>query len=293
MHKISVIIPTYNRCQSIKDTLSSLLTQEGNGNFDYEVIIVDNNSKDNTKVIIDSFTPKFSKNLRYIFEPRQGKSYAMNSAISVASGDIIAFTDDDCLPEKDWLRNIAEKFKKNSNLDCVLGEAIMSDGTKMYDDNNPLRGNGLNMAIRRGVFDNLGFFDVFLGAGSIGYSGEDTEFIYRLLKNRRNIIICNDIKVVHKIRPDFKNTVKFAYRDSKGLMIFWLKYIIKKRDLFALKNIFWFFKDTGLKIVIELRNKNKKRIVLKISQLFGAIFGLVKGAIIWIIIEPIDALCLK
>lgn len=78
---ISIIISTYNRCESLKDTLDSLLNQEIDGSFDYEVIITDNNSKDKTKEVVESCKEKFNGRLRYLFEPQQGKSYALNRAI--------------------------------------------------------------------------------------------------------------------------------------------------------------------------------------------------------------------
>jgi len=78
---ISVIICTYNRCESLKDTLDSLLAQECDGTFNWEVIVVDNNSKDRTKEVVESYMHKFGGKLRYLFEPRQGKSHALNKEI--------------------------------------------------------------------------------------------------------------------------------------------------------------------------------------------------------------------
>jgi glycosyltransferase involved in cell wall biosynthesis len=121
---ISVIISTYNRCESLKDTLDSLLNQECNGSFDWEVIVVDNNSKDKTREVIDSYMPKFNGRLRYVFEPKQGLSYARNRGIKESEGEIIAFTEDDAIVDKEWLSNIYSTFM-NYKCDVLFGKILL------------------------------------------------------------------------------------------------------------------------------------------------------------------------
>lgn len=121
--KISVIICTYNRCEKLKETLDSILNQECEGSFDYEIIIVDNNSNDKTKETVEDYIPRFNNKLRYLFEPRQGKSYALNTGIEDAKGEIIAFTDDDVITDKKWLKNIAKIFSQK-DVDLLGGKVI-------------------------------------------------------------------------------------------------------------------------------------------------------------------------
>lgn len=109
--KISVIVGTYNRCESLKDTLDSLLNQECEETFDYEVIVADNNSQDNTKEVTESYKKKFNGKLKYLFERRQGKQYALNTGLKRAKGEIIALTDDDCIVDKKWILEIIKTFK--------------------------------------------------------------------------------------------------------------------------------------------------------------------------------------
>jgi len=104
MINISVIICTYNRSNSLADTLLCL-TKQTYESENWELIVVDNNSNDNTKEIISELSKQLP-NLTYKFEPQQGLSYARNLGINSAKGEIIAFTDDDVLPEKDWLVQI-------------------------------------------------------------------------------------------------------------------------------------------------------------------------------------------
>lgn len=122
-HFISVVIATFNRCQSLKDTLDSLLRQEIDGSFDYEIIVVDNNSGDATKDVVLSYGDQFNGRLRYLFEPKQGKSYALNKGSNEAKGHLLAYTDDDCILDDKWLKNIAAAFKKHS-VDVLTGKVI-------------------------------------------------------------------------------------------------------------------------------------------------------------------------
>jgi len=102
-----------------------LCNQDKNEELDYEVIIVDNNSKDKTRECVESYMPKFQGRLRYLLEPKQGKSFALNLGISQAKGEIIAFTDDDCILERDYLMNICHTFQKYGQEVGILGGKIL------------------------------------------------------------------------------------------------------------------------------------------------------------------------
>ena len=99
---ISVLIPTYNRADILNETLQNMERLDKNG-LSVEFVVIDNNSSDHTKSVVDSF--KDSLGPRYIFEQRPGKNCALNKALNnVEMGEIIAFTDDDVSPSHDWLR---------------------------------------------------------------------------------------------------------------------------------------------------------------------------------------------
>src|SRR3989338_5901430 len=108
---LSVIVATYNRAQTLQKTLESILNQKTLGAFDFEIILVDNNSNDNTKEIVEALKKKAGGRLRYFFEPKQGKAFAINKGIGEAKGEILAFTDDDAVVDELWLWNIFECFK--------------------------------------------------------------------------------------------------------------------------------------------------------------------------------------
>jgi glucosyl-dolichyl phosphate glucuronosyltransferase len=97
----SVIIATHNRAVVLAETLDALSRLQTSKAW--EVIVVDNNSSDNTRQVVEDAQTSFTKPLRYLFEPEPGKAAALNTAIRHASGDILLFTDDDALVEPDWL----------------------------------------------------------------------------------------------------------------------------------------------------------------------------------------------
>src|SRR3989338_10501728 len=108
---ISIIICTYNRCETLKSVLESIDSLNGNGSFGYEFIIVDNNSTDKTREIVEKFRDQRKSNIKYIFEPQQGIGHARNRGIREAGGNFLVFTDDGCLPEPAWLTEILKCFK--------------------------------------------------------------------------------------------------------------------------------------------------------------------------------------
>ena len=109
--KISVIICTYNRVQLLQKAILSLAEQTMSKS-DYEIIVIDNASTDNTKNIVYHISSQVP-NLRYIYEPNQGLSYARNRGIQEAKGEVIAFIDDDAVASQDWLNQLMNAF------DCV------------------------------------------------------------------------------------------------------------------------------------------------------------------------------
>ena len=114
---ISVIIITRNRAESLKDALTSLTKQRRRPD---EVIVVDNGSKDKTKETTLSFNNRL--NVQYIYEATVGIPYARNAGIRNASGDIIAFIDDDCVADENWLKYTEIPFIKDPNVGVVGGE---------------------------------------------------------------------------------------------------------------------------------------------------------------------------
>jgi glycosyltransferase involved in cell wall biosynthesis len=125
MKSLSIIICTWNRADSLSATLASLELQQASGFDTVDVIVVDNNSTDSTAdtVVQLSKTWKLGT-LRYTFEARQGKQFALNSGIAKSHGDLLAFTDDDILFPDDWVACLFEAFE-NSPAEVAGGKTLL------------------------------------------------------------------------------------------------------------------------------------------------------------------------
>ena len=104
--KISVILCTYNRCESLTRALESVAASQMPDSVDWEILVVDNNSKDRTRAVTSEFCLRHPGRVRYLFEAQQGLSNARNAGIHEARSEIIAFTDDDVTVEPTWLHNL-------------------------------------------------------------------------------------------------------------------------------------------------------------------------------------------
>jgi GT2 family glycosyltransferase len=203
--RISVILCTYNRCDSLAIALNSVATSQFRRPVDWEVLIVDNNSKDNTRAVAEEFCRRYPNAFRYIFEQKQGKSNALNRGICESTAELLAFMDDDVIVEPDWLENLTAPLEDAtlagvggrivSPLDfsppewlAMSGPYDMSGILALFDKGANAKELtdppfGTNMAFRRQVFEEFGLFRTDLGPcpGS-EIRGEDTEFGQRVLR---------------------------------------------------------------------------------------------------------------
>lgn len=223
---ISVVVCTYNRSQSLGATVASLRRMRVPPDLAWELIVVDNNSTDDTRTVIQEFARTSGLQVRYIFEGRQGKSHALNAGLREARGEVIAFTDDDVLVDADWLTGLLAVFKCTGAMGVggkslpdwtgvtkpswVVTEGPYSTswglliGLDLGDEPVQLRAApwGLNMAFRRSAFDKYGTFRTDLGAaGSKLMLGEDTEFGNRLIKAGEKVMYAPKAIVRHPMDP--------------------------------------------------------------------------------------------
>jgi glycosyltransferase involved in cell wall biosynthesis len=119
--KYSLIVATYNRAGHLRDTLASLAALRTSESW--EAIIVDNNSTDETRAVVEEAAEWFPVELRYLFEAEQGKSAAMNTGTRAARGDVMAYTDDDVRLEADWLDRAGEALDRHG-CDFVGGKVL-------------------------------------------------------------------------------------------------------------------------------------------------------------------------
>jgi Glycosyl transferase family 2 len=99
---LTVPIATYNRAAILGEAIESALAQRLPPSVRWELVVVDNNSHDDTKAVVEHYIRTSAVPVCYLFEGRQGKSYALNAGLKRAEGDVIAFTDDDVLVSPEW-----------------------------------------------------------------------------------------------------------------------------------------------------------------------------------------------
>src|SRR5262245_52428129 len=106
MSGITVILCTYDRARILERALESAAALVLPSSIEWEVLVVDNNSTDQTQSVIADFCRRYPGRFRYLFEAQQGLCHARNAGVREARGEIIAFMDDDAMAEPGWLNNL-------------------------------------------------------------------------------------------------------------------------------------------------------------------------------------------
>ena len=232
---VSVIIPTYNRAHCLPRALAGLAAMQVPPRLNWEIIVVDNNSTDSTRAVVESFAASSGLDLTYVFEPQPGSSRARNAGVARARGGILAFTDDDARVSPNWLAEIARAFENPACmgaggrcvpdwsgvqrpawlvtqgpdfvaagilLDLNLGAEVMPTQVAPW---------GLNMAFRRAAFERYGGFRTDLGIfGGVRLLDEDTEFGKRLIRAGETVLYLPRAVVYHPVQPQRLSKKYFA-----------------------------------------------------------------------------------
>ncbi|MBU1225206.1 MAG: glycosyltransferase [Gammaproteobacteria bacterium] len=239
----SIIVCTYSRAESLRDTLRALRALEAPASLLWEVIVVDNNSGDHTRAVVEDAQRDWPL-LRYEFETQQGLSHARNHGIACARGEVLLFTDDDVLPEPDWLEATLEGLAKYQADACGgyiapiwespppawLTErfygflAVRTDRSDDYMIAKPSQAPfGANMAFRKSVFDRVGPFDARRGRkGKVLAGGEDIELFERVLAAGLRAVFLGQTRVHHKVeayRCTKRYLRRWRYQSSRNLAI--------------------------------------------------------------------------
>jgi len=230
---ITVIICTYNRCQSLAKTLESVAVSVLPDAVEWEVLVVNNNSNDQTRQVVEDFCRRYPGRFRYLFEPHQGLSYARNAGIREARSSILAFTDDDATVEPNWLCNLTAELLAGActgaggRIVPVWGKAVPSwlstnDPQAMSpfvafdlgENAGPLTRPpyGANMAFRTEAFKRHGGFRVDLGRSGINLQGrEEIQFANRLLAAGERLRYEPDAVVRHPV-PEGRMKKRYVLR---------------------------------------------------------------------------------
>jgi len=120
----SVVIPTYNGAERLPKVLDCLQAQEVPPNLQWEIIIVDNNSRDETAAIVEQYQSTWNIDvpLRYVVEPLQGAAFARQTGIRQAHRELVGFLDDDNLPATNWVAEAVEFGQQNPKVGAFGGK---------------------------------------------------------------------------------------------------------------------------------------------------------------------------
>lgn len=225
---ISVIVCTYNRCELLGEALETIARSQMPKEATWEVIVVDNNSNDKTREVTELIGRSYPGRFNYLFEGRAGKSYALNTGIAAARGNILAFVDDDVAVQPTWLRNLTAKLQGEQwagvggrtlpatsvsfpdwltlkgpyGLGGVLAAMFDLGDEGMILDRAPY---GANMAFRKVMFERYGGFRTDLGPSpdrDIPRPNEDTEFGRRLMAAGERILYEPSAVAYHPVPID-------------------------------------------------------------------------------------------
>jgi glycosyltransferase involved in cell wall biosynthesis len=228
--KVSVIICTYNRDKHIHRALESLIHQTASKE-DYEIVVIDNNSTDQTAQIIKDFNKKYAQEYNIItaVENKQGLSYARNTGIDISTGDIVSFIDDDAIAQPDFIEKIIKntmqfpsylafggkvlpKYENgtepgwmSSYIERIISVVDMGDKYQEFKKTYPV---GCNMIFRREIFDKVGKFNTRLRLRS------DDKYIFLKIKEAGySVLYLPDVVVQHFI-DTFRTTPEYVKKIS-------------------------------------------------------------------------------
>ncbi len=222
--QLDVIIPTYNRQDLLPRTLKSLLDAELPPALNLQVTVVDNNSKDRTRELVEAWKRDFNGRLHYQFERTQGRSSALNKGILSTQGDLVGMIDDDEEIDRAWF-NIIQAAFQNEEVDFIGGPYFprwgapcpewlprkyngvigwINGGTEKRPFNASYPGilMGGNAVLRRQILNRVGLYLPSLGRTDKHLlAGEDEDMYQRLMRAGARGFYLPDLIIYHYIPP--------------------------------------------------------------------------------------------
>lgn len=236
---ISVVVCTRDRPEALARCLASLCRLDDPC---YEIVVVDN-----AEIPVERCGTAVSNGMRIVHEPRRGLDFARNRGVAEAAGDIVAFIDDDCEAEPEWLGKLRAEFS-DDDVACVTGRVTAGSlvrashrwfervttfdrgrthrrfarrkGTNVFPGYAAQVGTGCNMAFRRKIFDEVGGFDEALDMGTAIGGGGDIDMFVRVIRAGAVAVYCPDARVRHHHRETMVALAwqLFGYSASVGAL---------------------------------------------------------------------------
>jgi GT2 family glycosyltransferase len=261
MVMISVIISTLDRPLLVQDCLYTILKNELEP---YEIMVVDQSRGQDTERIIRDLSQQYPR-IAYLRDRGKGASRAKNLAIQHSRGEVLAFTDDDCLVSPKWLLNASKEFAQKKELACLVGRVVR--GSSLADLRDSLEEtaweisgktdpwnlgpSGGNFFIRRNVLDQIGLFDETLGPGSFFRGAEDADLVYRIMKIGMVIQYNPAVTIVHRLWRTEEEDLDKRYGYGLGVGAFLAKHLTPY-DPFPLYIFLSRFSKKPLKLILGI-----------------------------------------
>jgi glycosyltransferase involved in cell wall biosynthesis len=203
---VSIVICTQNRAESLDKLALDSITRSNYSNF--EVIIVNDASTDDTIKVFEKYKNKIKKIKIINNKNSKGLCYARNLGVRYCEGEIIAFTDDDCIVDKNWLNELAKSYTKDPKLMVLGGLIYINNSKKILNKYNKILGG--NMSFRNKVFDKF-LFDPWMYFNKCSYEDE-TELISRIRKSGYIMSFNKNAIVYHFRKPaSYRKNVSIGY----------------------------------------------------------------------------------
>jgi len=238
MPAISVVVCTRDRAPRLAACLHHLERARGACSDESEIVVVDNGSRDDTRDVVSAHAESLP--IRYVFERQPGLSMARNRGIAEARGALVAFTDDDCNVDRNWMQAIVDAFASRPTL-AILGGMVAPAGggdeavslrthaeakSVLSADAILATMSGCNMVFRRDVLERIGGFDPAFGKGRRIGSAEDLDLMYRALRRGLSILYLPHVVVRHAHGRDSEAAVADVNREYvRGRGAFYWKFI--------------------------------------------------------------------
>jgi glycosyltransferase involved in cell wall biosynthesis len=249
---VSVVVCTYNRSQRLETALAHIESAAARARVAAEIVVVDNNSRDDTKLVVSRAARASTVPVRYVFERAQGLSFARNRGLREATGSIVAFTDDDCVVDSGWIGALCDEFAADPGVAIVGGRVDLYSPEDQpvsirpiaervrYTDATQVYGlvMGCNLAVRRGVAERIGGFDPAFG-GSKGVVADDIDFVYRAFEQRLGIVFTPAARVLHNHGRRTDGELRALARSYvRGKGAFFCKHVLRA-DRTILRHAWW------------------------------------------------------
>lgn len=237
-YKATIAVCTYNRAKLLALCIESL-SKINFASQDFEVMVVDNSSTDNTKEVCAKAKDLYPQlNFKYVVETQQGVGFTRTRCAVEAEGEIVAYIDDDCLAEENWLQYIVEFYEQHPEAMSTGGKIIpkylvpvadwfgkyfwglvghYDQGNKVFRMTGVRYPSGANMHFRKSAFEKYGYFEGALGrSGKSLMAGEEKAMYLKLINNNEKVYYLPHVVVHHHVEGN-KFDKAYVRRHSYGI----------------------------------------------------------------------------